>query len=452
VSSSAPFFWKNLWRSLTDALFAELLPGEALSLSLAGEESLFLRFNNSTVRQSTQVDQFAIELLLQKNHRQAQMSFSLTGQIKPDLEMGRALLARCRSECHELPEDAFLVPLSNHGTSFEESSAILPSPKEAIDSIIEAHSGIDHSGFYSGGPILRANRNSLGQDHWFSAHNFFYDYSLFTINVEGANKAVKGCYSERNWNSENLTSQIARNNELLKPLQRANRILAPGAYRAYLAPGAMSEIATLLSWGSVGLGAYRQGRSSLAKLADGTERLSPLFSFGENFRLGVSPRFNSLGEVAPETMPVVEKGLLKNWIVSSRSSQEYKIPGNAGDPSEGLRSLEILPGHLPEKSALKSLGTGVFLGNLHYLNWSDIPNARVTGMSRYACFWVENGEIVAPIQDMRFDESFYRFFGSELEALTQESYLEPDISTYGRREVGGRKLPGILLSEFRLKM
>ena len=31
--------------------------------------------------------------------------------------------------------------------------------------------------------------------------------------------------------------------------------------------------------------------------------------------------------------------------------------------------------------------------NLHYLNWSDNIGGRITGMTRYACFWVENGEI-----------------------------------------------------------
>lgn len=444
--------WKHHWRELTDTLLANLHPGEGLSLSLTGEESLFLRFNNSTVRQSTQVEQFTLEITLQKNHRQSQISMPLTGNLKVDVDLGRALLARCRAEAHELPEDAYLVPLNNHGTSSEELTGALTSAEETIHQIVDAHDGIDHSGFYSGGPIYRAHRNSLGQDHWYSSPHFFYDYSLFTINAERTNKAVKGCYSDRNWDFDQLQAQIAKNNDLLKPLQRNNKVLTPGTYRAYLAPGAMSEIAGMLSWRSVSLAAYKQGRSSFAKLAEEKESLSPLLNFGENFDLGIAPKFNSLGEVAAPQVPVVVNGQLKNWIVSSRSAKEYQLQSNAGDPSEGFRSLEIQPGALPEKSVLSALGTGVYLGNLHYLNWSDLPNARVTGMTRYACFWVEKGEIVAPIQDMRFDESFYRFFGSELEALTQESYLEPELSTYGRREVGGRKLPGILLSEFRLKM
>jgi SPP1 gp7 family putative phage head morphogenesis protein len=69
------------------------------------------------------------------------------------------------------------------------------------------------------------------------------------VNTEGANKAVKGCYSERIWNPENLRKQIAEKNQLLKPLQLKNKSLNPGVYRAYLSPDAMSAIADKLKGG-----------------------------------------------------------------------------------------------------------------------------------------------------------------------------------------------------------
>ena len=53
---------------------------------------------------------------------------------------------------------------------------------------------------------------------------------------------------------------------------------------------------------------------------------------------------------------------------------------------------------------MKKIDTGLYLGNLHYLNWSDNIGGRITGMTRYACFWVEDGEIVAPIENMRFEK------------------------------------------------
>ena len=72
------------------------------------------------------------------------------------------------------------------------------------------------------------------------------------------------------------------------------------------------------------------------------------------------------------------------------------------------------PGNLNQENVTKEIDRGLYLSNIHYLNWSDNAGGRITGLTRYACFWVENGEIVAPIETMRFDDSFYRFFGEKL--------------------------------------
>ena len=69
-------------------------------------------------------------------------------------------------------------------------------------------------------------------------------------------------------------------------------------------------------------------------------------------------------------------------------------------------------------------------------------------MTRFACLWVENGKITAPIADMRWDESLYNMFGANLLALTKERKLFVETSTYEERAVGGCLLPGILVKDF----
>jgi predicted Zn-dependent protease len=69
-------------------------------------------------------------------------------------------------------------------------------------------------------------------------------------------------------------------------------------------------------------------------------------------------------------------------------------------------------------------------------------------MTRYACFWVEQGEIIAPIQNLRFDESLYRFFGDNLLELTQAQEFIPEVGTYSNRSLGGVWVPGLLVEEF----
>jgi predicted Zn-dependent protease len=446
----------RLLERLSEASFAALCCGEAASLSLSGEDQTYLRFNTGKVRQATGVRQLRLELDFRAQDRQAKFTTDLSGRADRDLCSLCALLARARSEAAALPPDPFAAPLENHGQSEEWREAEPPDAAAVIEQIAATTAGIDFAGLFAAGPQVRAVRNSLGQSHWFSASGFFLDYSLFTVNSEGENKAVKGLLSGADWDEAGLSAAIEADRQWLDRLRFPSRTLPPGEYRAYLAPAAVAPIVDLLSWGAVSYGAWKKGGSALRRWIEGEAPLSDKFSLRENFALGLGPRFNGLGEVAPLELPIAERGRLRNLLVGARSAREYGVASNGAESGlwseEQLRSPEILPGDLPERDVLKRLDSGLYIGNLHYLNWSDQQSARLTGMTRYACFLVEQGEIVAPIRDLRFDDSLYRLLGTELEALSEEARLFRSTDTYEQRALGGSRVPGILLSRFRLTL
>jgi predicted Zn-dependent protease len=72
----------------------------------------------------------------------------------------------------------------------------------------------------------------------------------------------------------------------------------------------------------------------------------------------------------------------------------------------------------------------------------------MTGMTRFATFWVEKGEIVAPLNVMRFDETLYRILGEQLIGLTQERDFIMDNDTYYQRSTSSARLPGALVEDF----
>ena len=62
----------------------------------------------------------------------------------------------------------------------------------------------------------------------------------------------------------------------------------------------------------------------------------------------------------------------------------------------------------------------------------------------------EDGEIVAPIENLRFDDSFYRFLSEDaLLGLTKQQAFVPNVGTYERRSLGGMWVPGMLIDQFR---
>ena len=115
-------------------------------------------------------------------------------------------------------------------------------------------------------------------------------------------------------------------------------------------------------------------------------------------------------------------------------------------------SLALAPGSLPSSEALRALGTGLWVSNLWYLNFSDRNAGRLTGMTRFATLWVEDGVPVGPAPVMRFDDSLFDLLGSQLEALTVEREFLPDTSTYGERQTSSLRLPGALVGALTLTL
>ena len=66
-------------------------------------------------------------------------------------------------------------------------------------------------------------------------------------------------------------------------------------------------------------------------------------------------------------------------------------------------------------------------------------------MTRFGCFEVKNGELVAPIPVMRFDDTIYDLLGAALEELTQGCEKQISASTYRSRSVSSMCLPGALI-------
>lgn len=111
-------------------------------------------------------------------------------------------------------------------------------------------------------------------------------------------------------------------------------------------------------------------------------------------------------------------------------------------------SLDMAGGSLPESEVLRKLDTGVYINNVWYLNYSDRTACRMTGMTRFATFWVENGVIQAPLNVMRFDETLYRLLGENLSALTTEREFILDPSTYNARSTASSHIPGAIIEDF----
>ena len=433
---------------LNNYIFSELSKNEVLITNISGENSQFIRFNNSKVRQTGLIDDMSFSMILISNNRKSSISLTLTGNIDNDKSLILFNLNQLRDNVKFLPEDPFIVMPTVVKSSSEIYSGSLLNNKDSVNNLIPAMQGVDLTGIWASGKIFSGNANSMGLEHWFETETFSLDYSI--INDE--QKMVKACYAGTHWNQKEYEDFLFASKQKMELMSKKSISIEPGEYRAYIAPDGVSDLIGMLSWGGIGESSIQQGDSSLIKLKNLESKLSPCFNLSEDFSSGMVPRFNGMGEVAPEKLPLIVAGALKNTLVSSRTEKEYNIPTNYASSDEGLRSPIMSSGKINENDVLKNIQKGVYLSNLHYLNWSDRIGGRITGMTRYACFWVEDGEIVAPIENMRFDDTIYNIFGQNLEESTDKLHLVPNVGTYDGRNLGGTYCPGIILSSFALTL
>ena len=436
------------YTKLNNFLFSIMNKNEIIITNIIGENSQFIRFNNSKVRQTGLIDDMSFSMILIYNNRKTSISMTLTGMKEKDKLIISSYLEKLRNNISSMPEDPFIVMPKLSDSSKEVYSGALLDNKKSVDNLLPVMQGVDLTGIWASGRIFSGNANSLGLEHWFETETYGLDYSLITP----SKKMVKACYAGTKWNQDEYENFIVGSKKKLELMYKAPVKIDPGDYRTYIAPDGVSDLLSMLSWGGISEASIQQGDSSLIKLKNLESKLSPCFTLSEDFSNGMVPRFNGMGEVAPEKLPLIVAGTLKNTLVNSRTEKEYNIPTNYASSDEGLRSPIMSSGGLNENEVLSNIDKGVYLSNLHYLNWSDRIGGRITGMTRYACFWVENGEIVAPIDNMRFDDTIYNIFGDNLEESTNKLHLVPNVGTYDGRSLGGTYCPGIMLSSFSLTL
>ena len=431
---------KDQFFGRAEALGRGLRAGEILLCNLSAERSDFVRFNHGKVRQAGTVSQAYLTLRLVRDRRQA------TATVMLDGDDHEAALASLRDSLDGLPEDPWLLYNEAPRSSESVRRGAVPASREVVDSVVEKSGKLDFVGIYAGGAQMRGFANSLGQKNWHEVDSFNLDFSLHGE----ADRAVKSGYAGFEWDGDAFAGRIRKAEGDFELLGKAKKTIGPGEYRAYLAPRAMAEITWLLQWGAFSARSLQTKQSPLLRMQQG-ERLSPKVSFQENTAAGIAPGFQGHGFIKPGRVVLVEQGELRDALVSPRSAKEFGLEPNAS-ANETPASLDMREGTLEEKDVLQALGTGLYLSNLWYLNFSDRPAARITGMTRFATFWVEDGRIAGPVGPMRFDDSLYRMLGENLVDVTRNRDLLPDASTYGERSTSSERLPGILLKSLRFTL
>jgi predicted Zn-dependent protease len=430
---------KDYFYAVTDALQAQLRGEEVLLLGLDGEESDFLRLNRGRVRQAGSVARRSLSVDLIEGECHASARMDLAGGLQQDLPQLQFLLKHLREQRARLPADPYLNYATDGPSGEREVEPALPARAEALEAITATSQGLDLVGIWAAGSLHSGFASSLGQRNWYSRASFNFDWSCY----HAGDKAVKGAYAGLCWDPAELALRMQAVRSDLEVMARPARSIEPGRYRVYLAPRALQEILDMMAWGGFGLKSQRTGQSPLMRMLTEGQRLARVIEISEFHGRGLEPLFTPQGFAKPERVTLIEQGAYQYSLADPRSAREYGAEANAAN--EWPQSLDMAAGTLARDEILDALDTGLYVNNLWYLNYSDRNHARITGMTRFACFWVQESKITAPVNVMRFDDSIYSMLGEALVGLSRSRELLLDPGSYGGRSSRSCELPGALI-------
>ncbi len=435
---------KNYFYNLADYILTLTKSNEIFLANLSGENSDFIRINNCKIRQAGNVSQYFLSIDLICGKRRASHFINITGNEKNDKSVIYEIIKTLRNRFDHLPEDPYLLYSKEINSSEQIGQDNLPDSGAIITEILNSANGKDLVGIYASGSIIAGFANSYGQRNWFEKYNFNFDWSLYYK----TDKAVKSSYAGLVWDTEKFQQKM--NNCLLEldMVSKHPKTIEPGKYRVYLTPSALNEFTNMLSWGGFGLKSHKTKNTPLIKMIEDNVQFDQSISMFENTGDGISKNFQCAGFIKPHKVCLINKGKYHSNLISPRSAKEYDMQNNGANDSEAPESLDFSSGNISQNEILETLNTGVYINNAWYLNYSDRTTCRVTGMTRFASFWVENGKITAPLNVMRFDESLYKMLGKNLIGTTKDREYIISSGTYYHRSTESTHLPGAIIKDF----
>ncbi|MCC9135800.1 TldD/PmbA family protein [Pontibacter silvestris] len=306
----------------------------------------------------------------------------------------------------ESPEYIELLGPQKYITSkeyFDSTAKIDPAYRaDAAEKSIEAAAAkdLEAAGFLEHYTSFMALMNSKGL---FAYHpSTVIDFSVTTRTKDGTGSGyVTQDYSDASKLDTGKLSQIAATKAANS---RNAKALEPGKYTVVLEPTAAADLLQIM-FRSMDLRNAEEGRSFLSKAGGKTklgeklvdERVT-VYSDPTNPDVPSAP-FSGDG-LPQEKITWIEKGVMKNmpntrYWASLKGVKPVPRPGNF-IMEGGDQSLEEL---------IKGTQRGILVTRFWYIRSVDPQTLLNTGLTRDGTFYIENGKIMYPVKNFRFNES-----------------------------------------------
>jgi predicted Zn-dependent protease len=345
-----------------------------------------------------------------------------TGELDPSLlreavARSEALMAAAQPDPEHVeslgPQDYPAIPAFDDATAAAGPNDRRDGVKAALE--LARGKGLNASGFFETGARWLAIANKKGNFGFHRATAAEYSTTMRTADGTGSGYARMSSPRLSDFQASSLAERAAS-----KAQSSVNpRQLDPGAYTVILEPEAVADLLPFLLF-SLNARSADEGRSFLSKPGGGTRVGEKLFAESVTLRSdpfnprnpgmpwaaggggggGGGRRGGGGGGLPARKTTWIENGVVKSLAVDrywAKKTNVESVPFSGGMVLEGSdKSLEAL---------IAETKRALLVTRFWYIRSVNPQNAMATGLTRDGVWLIEDGKIVHPVTNFRFNES-----------------------------------------------
>lgn len=299
-----------------------------------------------------------------------------------------------------------------------------------------AHAGVDTFGCANGARRFEALATSAGL--------FAYERRTeIDLSVTARNRADNwsGWAGAHEYAAPRLNARDVARRACMKAARNEEPVdLEPGAWPVILEPEATAELA-FWTIAAMDARAADEGRSFYARPGGGTRIGEAVFDPRVTIRLDPTDPLAPEGAVGWEGVPHRARAFVERGVVSTLYRSRAWAQKTNAEPIPFGRNFVMAGGDVPLDEMIRATKRGVLVTRLWYTNMVEPKSLLLTGLTRDGNFLIENGRIVAPARNMRFNQRLGDLFG-------QIVAMGPTTRTWRAAGDGAPAAPAIMIDSF----
>ena len=380
---------------------------EGVFISLSSSESILSRFSENQISQNVHKNRFNLTVTSYFGKKSASAS---TTEL--DQDAITAALRRAEELAQFAPEDPEWVELLPPQSYEDRKPAFDPalinfSPLDRGEIVQQVcnqarNSGVEGSGTLSSNISLMAIGNSAG----------------LRAAQQGTDTSFSFTARQDNGSSwSQLTASDMASLPILETTQktidraiasRHPQAIAPGDYSVIFEPQAMASLLPWVVW-NLDARAADEGRSFMSRSDHsgsvgnrvGEQLFSPLVQVQRN---PAHPLLRS-GIFFGDGLPNSYLDIINNGIPQTLSYSRYWAQQQSKQPTGSFYPIVMTGGDKTTAELIAETAKGILVTRAWYVRYVNPRTLEVTGMTRDGTFLIENGKIVCPIKNLRFNQS-----------------------------------------------